>query len=204
MIDKSKLGEKLIHAVLIADLQGIRYLLTSPELKEHADINYKNFIGNTPLIIACAYSNLEIVKYLLTSPELKEHAQINQKNDDDSTALISACINNNLEIVKYLLTSSELKEHSDIHPLLTHEHYLKNLFRSSRDNFNLIEFLLVDMKVQFNQKTIEYLEENKINNKYYTGNIYEKTLDIISKMKLFHKLDNNLDGIYKNNKKIKI
>ena len=90
-------------------LEVVKYLLTSPDLKEHADIhadNDKGFRG------ACDKGHLEVVKYLLTSPYLKEYADIHAQDD---YGFRWACSNRHLEVVKYLLTTPELKEHVNIH-----------------------------------------------------------------------------------------
>jgi ankyrin repeat protein len=108
---QKKLNIAFNEACVNGNLDEVRYLLTSTELKEHADIHFNNDNG---LSDACWEGHLEIVKYLLTSPELTEHAFINDHQEKDSNGLLNACGAGHLEIVKYLLTSPELKEHSII------------------------------------------------------------------------------------------
>ena len=67
-LDQSKLNEALINACNKGHLDVVRYLLTSDELKEHADIHAENDYG---FRWACINGNLEVVNYLLTSEELK-------------------------------------------------------------------------------------------------------------------------------------
>ena len=55
-------------------LTQVRYFLTSPQLKTHANINDDEI--EPALTLACSAGHLEIVKYLLTSSDLKEHAKI--------------------------------------------------------------------------------------------------------------------------------
>lgn len=88
------------------NLDKIRYLLTSQELKERVDIHYKDDIG-----LRSARENIDIVKYLLTSPELTEHANVHVGGVGFSKdyILAHACMSNDLEMVDYLLTSPELK-----------------------------------------------------------------------------------------------
>ncbi len=107
--DQEQLNDAFIDACRNGDLEIIRYLLTSSELKEHADIHINDDDG---FHWACASGYLEIVRYLLTSPELKEHVDIHSENDG---GFRWACEKGHLDIVRYLLTSSELTEHSDIH-----------------------------------------------------------------------------------------
>ena len=107
-LDRDYLTEQLIEACRVGSLEKVKYLLTSPDLDIHADIN--GFMYSA-LNCAAEYGHLDIVKYMLTSPELKEHAKIN----NDYNPLIPACRDGHLDIVRYLLTSNELKENVDIH-----------------------------------------------------------------------------------------
>jgi ankyrin repeat protein len=113
--DKSvpELNTTLIKACLDGEFEKVKYLLTSPELKLHAQAQCHDgdYDLSFPLKQAAFNGNFEIVKYLLTSSDLKEHADIHFENDD---AFYMACIRGHLDIVTYMLTSPELKEHADI------------------------------------------------------------------------------------------
>ena len=75
-LNQEELNEQFIDACKNDDLDIVKYLLTSPELTEHADIHASNNLG---FIKACFYGHLEVVKYLLTSHELKEkYKKLNQ------------------------------------------------------------------------------------------------------------------------------
>jgi hypothetical protein len=100
----------LYWACNYGDLKFVKYLLTSPELKEHADIDTGGF--GYALQHACAAGHLNIVKYLLTSPELKRHAKL---NIGEIPPFYYACSSGQLEVVKYLLTSPDIKEHASPH-----------------------------------------------------------------------------------------
>jgi ankyrin repeat protein len=110
--EQERLYEELMLACRTGDLDEVKYLLTSPELDEHATINIYNYKDiSSPLTEACWNGHLEVVKYLLTSPELKEKADIHFKDDQ---ALNFACYQGHLDVVKYLLTSSDLTEHAKL------------------------------------------------------------------------------------------
>jgi ankyrin repeat protein len=106
---KNELTDELLVACQNGELELVKYLLTSPELKNKPDVNI-NF--GAPLIWAAQFNGIDIVKYLLTSEELPKKANIKKSG---GKALILACINGNPDIVKYLLGSPELKNHADIH-----------------------------------------------------------------------------------------
>lgn len=90
-------------------LDIVRYLLTSPDIKKHADIHAN---GDKGFELACKEGRLNIIHYLLTSPELTEHIDIHANGDH---GFVMACKFGHLDIVRYLLTSPELTEHANIH-----------------------------------------------------------------------------------------
>ena len=67
-MNKKELNEGLLEASFYAHSDIVKYLLTSSELKEHANIHYQDNHGSNALMIACKKGYLDIVKYLLTSP----------------------------------------------------------------------------------------------------------------------------------------
>ncbi len=80
------------------NIERIKYLLTSPELSIHADINFKD----DAIKSACYNGNLELVKYFLTSPELKKHANY-------QSAIRSSIQYGKVEILRYLLNPSNFE-----------------------------------------------------------------------------------------------
>jgi elongation factor P--beta-lysine ligase len=77
-LSKDELNGNLIASCKNGDLDAVKYLLTSPELKLHADI----FCQDYYCLITAAWSNhFEIVKYLLTSPDLTYKANIHANED---------------------------------------------------------------------------------------------------------------------------
>lgn len=77
------LDQCLIDACESKDMDLVRYLLTSPELHDHADINTMCHGENgSALRVAFHKKHFDIANYLLTSPELKEHANIHIAKDD--------------------------------------------------------------------------------------------------------------------------
>ena len=65
-LNQEELNKQFINACQNDDLDIVKYLLTSSELTEHADIHAADDVG---FVCACRYSNFEIVKYLVTSAE---------------------------------------------------------------------------------------------------------------------------------------
>ena len=97
----------------IADI--IKYLLTSPDLKEHADIhaNNDNALGNCFL-----NNNVELAEYLLSSPELKEHANVHVTNDK---LFKYACQYGGKKLLEYLIFNYQIKKTENINTYLMNE-----------------------------------------------------------------------------------
>lgn len=77
-IDKNQYPMLLEEAVLGGQLEVVKFLTTSTEVKHHADIHANKDIA---LINACRANRLNIVQYLLTSPELSLHCNIHTLSD---------------------------------------------------------------------------------------------------------------------------
>ena len=191
---KKELNNKLLHASHQKDLNTVKYLLTSSELKEHANIHYKDNSGMTSLMYACSNGNLELVKYLLTSPELKEHANINHKDKSGYNVLMYTCYYRHLELVKYLLSSEELKEHANIHDKNKDGETIL-MYACRYGYLEISKYLIIDMNMTIDKETMNWLNgDNK-----YKKEIYHDVIQLIETRDLHNKLSNNIV-----NNKIKI
>ena len=107
IMSQEELNHELLKACYNGNLEIIKYLLTTPDLKVHANIHEteSDFFNNekNALMYACINGHLNIVEYLLTSPNLAEHADIHHKDNEGWNALMVACHYEYLDIVKYLL-----------------------------------------------------------------------------------------------------
>ena len=148
-LNQEELNKQFINACKNDDLEIIQYLLTSPELTEHADIHAKNDSGFS---WACRYGNLEVVKYLLTSLEFTEHANIHADNDYGFTW---TCANGHLEIVKFLILDMSIEKTKHI------EDYLNK----NQDNKCVKEAIELFKIREFNQKLNNDLEHQEKKNK---------------------------------------
>ena len=112
-LNKEELNQQFIAVCQNDDLDIVKYLLTSAELIEHADIHASNNLG---FIEACAQGRLEVIKYLLTSSELTEHVDIHASNDE---GFIWACRYGSLEVIKYLIIDMNINKTKHIEKYLT-------------------------------------------------------------------------------------
>jgi ankyrin repeat protein len=67
-LSEERLNNEVNKAVQSNDLEYLKYLFSSPELKTHANPNAN---GNRCFELACGYGHLDIVKYLINSPNVK-------------------------------------------------------------------------------------------------------------------------------------
>ena len=112
-LNQEELNEQFIYACRDGNLEIIKYLLTSHELKENVDIHAENDWG---FVWSCRNGNLEVVKYLLTSAELTEHVDIHAKDD---LGFRSACYEGRLEVIKYLIIDMNIEKTIHIEKYLT-------------------------------------------------------------------------------------
>jgi ankyrin repeat protein len=219
---KNHINEALLNACVDGDLDKVKFLLTSPELKHNADINYND---NAALHQACEHNQLHIMQYLLTSPELKKHADIHSKDD---WTLTIACNEGHFDIVKYLLTSSDLKEHShfnvdqlryalhigefDIVDYLLNSPDLKenasihmgkdNIFREASEfgNKETLHYLIHELNIDRNDAINSYLEEPGGR----TSNLKAEAKNMFQLRELNKELNDNLHENNESKKKPKI
>lgn len=170
--------------------QTLNYLLESPDLKKHADIN-------KVLREVVNYGNLEAVVYLLSSPELKNHANINctykSHRHEKENFLLYAIDRKNHELIEFLTTSSKLKEHINVAEndnLALYHAFLKedlitikflltddklkvhasltsgciNILLMSQ-NKDILEYLVKDYGLHKNETVIKFIDSSKEHNK---------------------------------------
>ena len=187
-LNKEELNDQFIDACENGRLEVVKYLLTSPELTEHADIHTENDLG---FRLACEEGRLEVVKYLLASDELTEHADIHAEND---RGFRSACYKGRLEVVKYLLTSDELTAHANIHAR-NDEGFI---WACRSGHLEVIKYLIIDMSIDKTIHIEKYLTENK--DKKYV----QQAIELFNTRDLHHQLNENIKDNKEKVKKMKI
>ena len=233
-MSKDNLNQTLISQIQSGNIKSVQILLTSPKLKQNADINYKDYGLLTPLIHASLYGHFNIVKYLLTSSHLKNHSNIHDRDKHGRTAIFHACARGYLEIVKYLLTSEDLKEIANINDtsyfgwnllivackegqldivkyLLTFPNLLPNLYHIDKENKNIIMNACIYSQPHIAQyliidinMTIDKNTMDWLKGKNEHKTVYEDILILIEKRDLHNKLDNSIRDDKINNKKVKL
>jgi hypothetical protein len=144
---QENLDDAFIWACLKGEFEKIKYLLTSPELKIHANIHTE---GDNGLMVAFKKSHLNIIKYLLTSPELKEHANI---YNNQSAPFITSCIYSNNEVLEYLILDYKVDENEYITNFLNKnaKKIVKNLFETRELTLELTHSSSNEKKIKPNK-----------------------------------------------------
>lgn len=184
------------------DIDIAELLLSSPEFKLNADINFED---GDALIKASENDNLEMVKYLITHPNFDP--KLAMTND---SALFSACLNGNVNIIDYFYSLPQLKE--DINSRANHKffmliacehgqtevvkyflasHHLKNSLvdydidkgfkiACEKKQFNVIEYFIFDYNIEETPFIKNYLENtsNTTVKNLFTNRALNKNLNL--------------------------
>jgi hypothetical protein len=112
-IEQEELDASLCKACQFNDLEQVKYLLTSNELSQHADISC---CKNAPLRNACSGGYIDIINYLLFSPDLNRHSSIHENNDSLFNHLLEY---EGYNIINYFIFQLNIEKTQHIEKLLT-------------------------------------------------------------------------------------
>jgi ankyrin repeat protein len=174
------------QACIQGDIEKVKYLLSSPELKTHADIHTRNDIG---LINACSIGNIELVKYLVSSSELIEKADVYAQ---ENACFAEAGSRGDIDMVKILLEGSKTSNFQPQAREHNHNLALLTLFETAcyADNLHLVEFLISEEGIK-NTKNIQYIVNNLAEFQHQT---YIRIHNIFEKVALKGNLDSSLNS----------
>ena len=110
LLEQKDLNYHFAQYCAAGDLYYVDYLLTSPDLKIHADINHITQDESNCLIKACEAKSLEVVKFLTSSAKLSKQIDIPGCLEE---ALNTCCRTSSLDIIKYLLESKKVDIHAN-------------------------------------------------------------------------------------------
>jgi ankyrin repeat protein len=131
------------------DIELVKFLLTSHELENHANIFSIELTG---FQWACYVGNIELVKYFVSSTELEKNIDI---SSDEYGGLTSACLGGHLDIVQYFLEviGKNLDNLNDI--------YGECLLKAAvNKHYNIISFIVINKNLQRNQQINQFLQEH--------------------------------------------
>lgn len=134
------LGE-LNHEFHIACIQGdlnlVKYLLTSSELKQHADIHFEK---DECVVLACKYGQLGVLQYLLTSSDLKTHPDVHAQK---GAGFQWACTNGRLDIIKYFFFDPSISDNFNLE-----KHSYEAIIRAIHADANkIVEYILNEPEI---------------------------------------------------------
>jgi uncharacterized protein len=127
----SKLDAELIETITSNDVNKIKNLI-----KKGANVNARDGVGNTCLMLACDFNNFETVSFLLS-----KKANVDSVNQFGYTALHFAVQKNDLRIVRLLINS----EDSIVDKMINKKDDLGNTplhLAVDSGNANIVDFLI--------------------------------------------------------------
>ena len=150
-LEQSELDQLLIEACFVADLESVKYLLTSHELERHASIKGWD---EEAFVVACRTDNLELVDYMLRSPELKEHANVHTWRD---MIFKEACESKDVALLNYLIFDFKIDQTEAIKTYLGKNELtqISKLFEPSEQNERLNEASFTKPKTKVKSKKLK-------------------------------------------------
>lgn len=171
--DKKNSLNALSTAASQGNIEIVKYLLTSSELKEHANIHHKNDNGYNALMYAATWNHTNIVSYLLTSSELKEHSHLLETSNYDQDAFIFACMSGAIDVVKYLIESKDLDFCINPHYITKHD-MSSIIYAYKRKQKDILKYLLLEKNIIITKHTLNWIQANPI----YSNGAFKTTADL--------------------------
>lgn len=123
-------------------VEMVKFLLTSPKLKEHVPIDIADGYENTGIFEACRNGRLDIAKYLLTSSDLEKKATIT------NNCATWAASKGYLDVVRYLCFSPEIETRIDINEI--GDYCLRSACQNN--DLQMMKFLMEECKLEMTSK----------------------------------------------------
>jgi hypothetical protein len=131
------------------NLEEVKYLLTSPDLKYRPPIHFAN---DSALVVSSSNGHIPIVKYLLNFSSYGEQVITNY-------ALTKACLNNQIETVQFLLDSDTIPHKANIHA--KQDYIFRELLLAK--NKDILSYLIFDREISRTHHINEYLTRENYN-----------------------------------------
>lgn len=174
----------LLWAASFGSLDSVKYLLESDDISPKTDIYIKNEEGENAFLCAVKNNKLDTVKYLLYTPTLKECFDINSTSTKGYNALVYSLHNSHHEITKYLLSSTDI----NVHHRSNNNGWTPLRSAILRENSSIIQHLLFDKNVEFNNYDILWLTSYSNKSSEYTNYV----LDLLNKRETYYRVNNEI------------
>ena len=133
LMTQEKLNKEFYIACNYGNLELVKFLLTSQELKQHAIIDSDN---NAGFKLACICGNLNIIRYLVTSPELEKNVNVHVHNDICFKWALDLEF---IEIINFLVYEQDIKVTNEM---------IEHMNEQTIENSNDLEKLILISKVE--------------------------------------------------------
>jgi len=165
-----KLNDGLTSAVISNKLDIVKYLLSSPDLKTHADFTGYN---ERLLIIASYNDNLDMIKYLTSSPDLKTYPNFQHDNNGVfKNFFYKKDKKQGFNAIWYFIFELDIYKNEDIEKILNEDHSNSNLKKFASDIQTLFNIRDLNRNLNIHNKNELLINLNKalttaFNNEYY-------------------------------------
>jgi hypothetical protein len=158
-LSEEKLNKEVNKAVQSNDLEYVKYLFSSPELKIHANPNANE---NRCFELACGYGHLEIVDYLINSPDVNFDTP---RKNIIHNGIIFAVTHNKIDLLDYFLNKAQ-KGTNPTEIELKKEN-MRILERAcSFGHTEIVDYIFKNTRVEIDSDSVDKLFEQCI----YNGN----------------------------------
>jgi hypothetical protein len=124
--DQNALDHYFTEACSRGDLNVVKFLLASPELKNHANIHTSNDLG---IYFACKIKDKELVNYLLSSEDIKE-------NITAEIAINKAYFYRDNSIINFLIYEVKIPKNNSM-DLYLHQNYYNPFYKEISKMFSI-------------------------------------------------------------------
>lgn len=143
------------------ELEIVKYLISSPEIKTHTDPN-KYMSGFKK---ACANNYVNIAQYFLEETDLLQELNASIYKEIFS----NVCNSNAVDILDYLFKNTYMAEHVDIN-----QYFIRSI---DSENFEIVRYFIFEHGLEQNPTINEYIKDNKEIQNWFQNRDLKQDLD---------------------------
>jgi hypothetical protein len=160
-IDIYKNSNAFVSACGSGQLDIVKYLISSPEIKKHIDPN--KYVSGFKK--ACTNNYVNIAQFFLEDTDLLQELTPADYKD----IFANVCYYNAVNALNYLLENTYIDEHAD-----TTKHFIRAI---DNKNIEMIQYFIFDYTIEKNSKIEEYIKDNTEIQNWFKSRDLKKDLD---------------------------
>lgn len=108
-MEKREINTHFLQACINNNLEVVKYLLTSKELTQNANLNARDSFGYNGFLGACEHDSLDVVDYLLRNHLSKKTDILYKKEKNGWTPFMISCSRGGIEVPKYFIINRDME-----------------------------------------------------------------------------------------------